>query len=370
MIDYNCPNCGEAMSSPDSQAGQPERCPGCGNVCNIPERRSVVWIARVYDNVGATAKRVGGFCSRRRKLVGIVGANLILLTGLLSWFLPDWLPRPVVTFESPANVRTKAEEGLFPPRAELAKILKEHDYYPALSEPTSGILRGRHLWKYLYVKDINNPSWAYINVWCPLDDKERVLAISTRVSTPEIAKIGGAANGPDCEAIAFAHMRDGPAVVKALSSISVGANKQDFKETSMRQEGNQNILEASLYGNGFELEVISHFVASKSKGECLGIGLILKDKSWRYGTDFQTWYGANPPFFKILRRPMQTVGDFDNRRFVQALRQWSVPLDLFRNQQVRGSEFLLACWEALIAAARSVAVFYLFVLTSRLMQGR
>ncbi len=281
MIDYTCPNCGETMSSPSSLAGKTEKCPGCGNVCNIPERRSVVWIARVYDKTGAIARRVGGFYSRRRRLVVIVGVNLILLTGFLSWFFPDWLPRPVVTFETPSKVREKAAEGLFPPRVELGKILEDHGYYPALSEPTTGVLRGRHLWEFWYVKDINNPSWAFIVVWCPLDDKDKVIALSTKITSPMIAKVGGATNGPECEASAFAHMRDGPAIIKAMSSISVDTDKQDFKGASMRRVGNREFLETSLYEQGFELEILGKFIVSKREKECLGVDLILKDKSWR-----------------------------------------------------------------------------------------
>ncbi len=268
------------MSSPDSLAGQSDTCPACGNICNIPERRSVVWIARVYDKVGVIAKRTGGFCSRRWKLVTVVGVNLILLTSFLSWFLPDWLPRPVVTFETPSKVQAKAAEGLFPPRAELAKILAEHGYYPALSEPTSGILRGRHLWEYLYVIDINRPSWAHVSVWCPLDDKGKVIAISTSVSSPMIAEFSGALNGPECEAVAFAHYNKMPKVLDALSSISLDVEKHDFKGASMRQVGDQEILETSLHGNGFELEVMGRFV-TKRKDMLLGMNLILKDKSWR-----------------------------------------------------------------------------------------
>ncbi len=279
MIDYKCPKCGGSMSSPDSLSGRSDTCPACGNICNIPERRSIVWISRVYDKVGATAKRIGGFCSRRRKLVAIVGVNLILLTGFLSWFLPDWLPRPVVTFETPSKVRAKAKEGLFPPRAELAKMLEEHRYYLGLPEPLSGVLRGRHLWKYMYVKDVNNPSWAYIGVWCPLDEKDKVIAVTTEIVSGNMAKVAGGLNGPDCEAAAFAHIRDGPAFIKAMSSISFTSDKQDFKGASMRRVGNKKIVEVSLYGKGFALEVISEYIAVND--EFMMVTFILKDKNWK-----------------------------------------------------------------------------------------
>lgn len=36
MLYYGCPACGTAMSSPDSMAGQTEKCPECGNVAVVP----------------------------------------------------------------------------------------------------------------------------------------------------------------------------------------------------------------------------------------------------------------------------------------------------------------------------------------------
>lgn len=36
MIEHKCPNCGEAMSSPDSLIGAAEKCPGCGSSVLVP----------------------------------------------------------------------------------------------------------------------------------------------------------------------------------------------------------------------------------------------------------------------------------------------------------------------------------------------
>jgi len=272
MIDYTCPKCGEAMSSPDSQASQPEKCPACGNICNIPERQSVVWIARVYDKVGVTAKRVGGFCSRRRKLAAIVGVNLILLTGFLSWLLPDWLPRPVIRFEAPA----KAAEGLLPSREELAKILAEYGYYPDSSGPVPRPLRGRYLRSHIYAKDCVNPYLSCIWVWSPLPtcEKEKVVAVSTEIASPKICNsfMYGREN-------ALAHIRDGTAVIEALSSISMIPDYHDFKGASVRRVGDHEFVEASLHGKGFELEIIGEYLPVND--ELVTLTLILKDKSWR-----------------------------------------------------------------------------------------
>lgn len=36
MIDYKCPKCGEALSSPESMEGLTETCPSCGRLVAIP----------------------------------------------------------------------------------------------------------------------------------------------------------------------------------------------------------------------------------------------------------------------------------------------------------------------------------------------
>jgi hypothetical protein len=38
MIYFGCPNCGAAMSSPDSMGGQKEKCPECGNIALVPQK--------------------------------------------------------------------------------------------------------------------------------------------------------------------------------------------------------------------------------------------------------------------------------------------------------------------------------------------
>jgi membrane protein YdbS with pleckstrin-like domain len=42
MIYYGCPKCQTPMASPDSMAGQAERCPECGNVAVVPATGAVV----------------------------------------------------------------------------------------------------------------------------------------------------------------------------------------------------------------------------------------------------------------------------------------------------------------------------------------
>ncbi len=36
MIYYGCPNCQTPMASPDSLAGQADKCPACGNMARVP----------------------------------------------------------------------------------------------------------------------------------------------------------------------------------------------------------------------------------------------------------------------------------------------------------------------------------------------
>ena len=42
MIEFNCPKCGEAISSPDSLVGMNETCPTCGDECQVPGHPSSV----------------------------------------------------------------------------------------------------------------------------------------------------------------------------------------------------------------------------------------------------------------------------------------------------------------------------------------
>jgi len=37
MIDFSCPQCGEALSVPACLAGQTETCPTCGTKCRVPK---------------------------------------------------------------------------------------------------------------------------------------------------------------------------------------------------------------------------------------------------------------------------------------------------------------------------------------------
>jgi len=41
MIEYQCPKCRESIAVPDSQAGQTETCPECGNVAAVPKRAGI-----------------------------------------------------------------------------------------------------------------------------------------------------------------------------------------------------------------------------------------------------------------------------------------------------------------------------------------
>ena len=40
MIYFGCPNCGEPMASPESLAGEKEKCPECGNVAVVPQNQA------------------------------------------------------------------------------------------------------------------------------------------------------------------------------------------------------------------------------------------------------------------------------------------------------------------------------------------
>ena len=45
MIRYDCPRCGSPMASPDSMAGQSDKCPECANLVPVPPVDSVPAVA-------------------------------------------------------------------------------------------------------------------------------------------------------------------------------------------------------------------------------------------------------------------------------------------------------------------------------------
>ena len=72
----------------------------------------IVRVGRAVDRTVSFLGRIGAFCKRRKKLVAIIAVNVLLLTGLLSWLLPDWMPRPVLSIETPSEKQAKQAEPL------------------------------------------------------------------------------------------------------------------------------------------------------------------------------------------------------------------------------------------------------------------
>ncbi len=273
MIKLNCPKCGEELSVPDSLAGQSETCPECDNVCGIPQAANIVVIAKVYQRAAVLLGHIRSFCRQRRKLVVVVVANLVILTGIFGWLLPSWIPRPIVRFEAPATVN----KGLFPARTEMAATLKTRGYYPVLVEPIIAVLHGRRLWKDVYVRDINYPTWAYIALWLQLDNKEMVVAAMTEFSSDAMAAAAGITRGPEFEAMAKTHVTVGARFLSEMAPIDLGSI---FATARQRKADSDNTHVAWNVRNGYQIE--SRFMVFKANRQrsWLHARIIVMDKSW------------------------------------------------------------------------------------------
>ena len=274
MITYSCPKCGEVMSSPGSMSGQSETCPRCGNMCSVPFEKHVAQIARTVDKTATILARIKAFCVRRKKLVAIVIVNFVLLTGFVGWLLPGWLPRPVLTFETPSE----AEEGVFPSRADLAKILKSHGYYPLATESTFGILRGRRLKKYYYTSDVNYPERTSVSVWCPLEDTNCVIAISTVCDLDMSNLKDKSLSSRNIHAAKFTNLITEICGKNPSDAKYIRSEVGDFSAA----RGTKMTEYYSVESRGFQMERINSYrkvVDSKQMKEPVAV-FILKDKNW------------------------------------------------------------------------------------------
>ena len=276
MIEYTCAKCGTFMASPDSLAGHTDTCPDCENVCSVPQRKDVAVVARAYGAGASVFRRIVRFCKRRKKLVSILAVNVVLLTGLLSWLLPGWLPRPVLTIEIPA----KSRGGLFPARPEMGRLLEKHGYYAESTLGTIGVLRGRRLARRDYTKDANNSAWARCSLWSPMDDSQHIIAISSSVFNPEVLDPRRFPVASIQKPLILSHADSYSKLIEELSTIRV-FKQRDFASVGEYWAADQPVLEARVTGGGFALNILGVCEDSKAGREVITISLILKDKSWK-----------------------------------------------------------------------------------------
>ena len=303
MIEFPCPMCGEILSVPQSLAGHNELCPTCGKLCRVPMPKPAVApgpsrpgaqapapaepsdralkIAKAIDRAGTRAGGLKAFCSRHRKLLIFAAINAAVLMGILGWLLPGWLPRPVITIETPSR-------GRFPPRAELAQVLARHGYYPTQTYPISNILRGRQLRRYSYCQNANFPESTAIHLWVP-PDANAVVALSSHVNIEAsqgamkraTARKGAFGSDARLAAAILEHADRVSKVVKELAGAHPGDAKLIGSET----------IEDPLIGatgvavnyviqvRGFQIERVE--ICNKvSDSVPRGVLLLVKDRSW------------------------------------------------------------------------------------------
>jgi len=302
MIHYTCPRCKAKMQSPDSLAGMIEQCPGCRYGVTVPPVASSAPTRapapppptlsggqsdpEVPKAVLAAVGFVGRlwvFCRRRRKLLAIIGVNVLILTGVLGWLLPDWLPRPVVTIATPSR-------GRFPPRAELTQVLAEHGYHAFAAEPVPDILRARRLLKYTYVCNANFAAQTAVNVWCPLDDRETPIAVSSYANEAAFSAAKKAADidlvsdsaADKMRAALVAHALGLNRLMKALCGVAPTEAKYVATERDRGESGEGTAIHkwSVARNRGFELENVRVVRAVGARITEDGHLLVLKDSSW------------------------------------------------------------------------------------------
>lgn len=78
MIDFKCKNCSEAMSVPDSLAGQPEKCPNCGYCAKVPGQSLAVGNK---ETVMSEPEGIGGWLIL--PAIGLIGGPIANATNII-----------------------------------------------------------------------------------------------------------------------------------------------------------------------------------------------------------------------------------------------------------------------------------------------
>lgn len=176
MIEFTCPKCRGAMSSPDSMADRLETCPVCGNVALCPAMqpvRSFVRRHRLPLLLGLAA--VGGAALAvcwmvwPRAMAGVVIAHV-------PGIIPTAQSKPVPV-EPELMAPASSPKGGFPTRSELDKSLIARGYFPMANYGATVTVRGRRLLAFNYVRDANFPNRRHFILCTRLDDDQRISAI-------------------------------------------------------------------------------------------------------------------------------------------------------------------------------------------------
>jgi|GEM_PF-7046949 len=298
MIDYTCRSCGKPMSSPDCLTDQLDQCISCGEYTKVPQpSNSADTPAPVCEIVSMpTCSRIGWPVSILRWFFGCYKASpwkaaiwTILILSLVAGGIIG-LNFHLGRLESRARAARikEAQAGLFPPRAELEKVLAKYKYFPIQPDqtPVSKILRGRRLNAFSYVYDANYPYSTMVYLYCPAGKTEHIIAMST-TALYEIA----------IEPVpSFTKFRstNNHAFISNELFVDIGGihpKETKFVELDPGLKSDEvYFFRYSLIRDGFELE---HLVQPYKKPKpVVGIegvdklkfrlrGLILKDRTWR-----------------------------------------------------------------------------------------
>lgn len=194
-ISFQCGACMAKIKAPDTAAGKNSRCPRCRELVRVPEvamdaagnnalsaseAKAAATVERLLDSkperkadveikiqVVAPWSWYKGLWRKHR--IGAIVAHALLLAGIGTYGVKEWLEKPPVAVEGPA--------GKLPTFEECKASLARNNFWQ-LGRAEGGILRGRPLTKTSFGPDANYPANS-VDVW--QDSEGNVRAISTTV---------------------------------------------------------------------------------------------------------------------------------------------------------------------------------------------
>jgi len=233
-----------------------------------------MFVVRAWTVLRLRCSSAIAWCRRHRRLTGVIAVNFVLLTGILTWLLPSWVPRPIIRFEAPGGTAAR----LFPPRDELTLRLKTLGYYPLGAEPEQGILRGRKLNRYDYSLDASVPGAAIISLWTPLDRPD-ILATTTTVQCEPMLVITGGLMGDHAENVERKHA---DLAIRFFRNLAPSAYNQEG--TPSFEDKESTVIRTQAQAEGLIMEKAGLLVKDPKKvnrpGDIALMKFVLRSSDW------------------------------------------------------------------------------------------
>jgi hypothetical protein len=180
-----CPVCDESLLQDgyDKVLERTGQCYACGvQIIEVPNNQleqdgnsESEPVEPGFDNSGESEKQVRGRWAPKMRKVFFEFLRIVVIVTVSLWVMS--LIRPAKR----SRVPFMSSDGLLPPRAELVTRLIESKYSLSDTKVLTETLRGRRLRKFSYFLDAEpeKQDLAKVDLWCKVDDPERVVAISS-----------------------------------------------------------------------------------------------------------------------------------------------------------------------------------------------